>query len=88
MPYDQHKIAEEPDNAHTVIGQEFNNVVAVIDEHFYYDETQELSTKNYQHYYHPTKMLFQIVSRTRIKLCIVIINNKEILARCLEILKE
>jgi uridine kinase len=87
MPYEQHKIEDEADNAHTVIGQEFNNVVAIIDEHFFYDANQELSTKNYQHYYHPTKMLFQIVSRTRIKLCIVIINNKEILARCLEILK-
>lgn len=89
LPYEQHNIYDEPDNAHTVIGQEFNNVVAVIDEHFYY-KSGYLSTRNYKDnpYYHPTKMLFQIVSRTRLKLGVVIINNQEILDRCLEILNQ
>lgn len=88
LPYEQYRIKDEPDNAHTVIGQEFDNVVAIIDEHFYY-KNDKLSTRNYgeKPYYHPTKMLFQIVSRTRIKLKIVIIRNHEILERCLEILK-
>ncbi|HEV8513182.1 MAG TPA: DNA/RNA helicase domain-containing protein [Cyclobacteriaceae bacterium] len=88
-PYEHHNVEVEPDNAHTVIGQEFNNVAAVIDAHFYYRGVT-LSTKNYQKrpYYHPTKMLFQIVSRTRLKLCIVIINNPEILSRCLNILQQ
>lgn len=88
LPYEQYQIMDEPDNAHTVIGQEFDNVVAIIDEHFYYKK-DKLSTKSYRirPYYHPTKMLFQIVSRTRIKLQIVIIKNQEILERCLEILK-
>lgn len=89
LPYELHNLDNEPDNAHTVIGQEFNNVVAVIDEHFYY-KSGALSTRNYKKnpYYHPTKMLFQIVSRTRIKLGVVIINNEEILNRCLEILNQ
>ena len=89
LPYEQHKIEEEADNAHRVIGQEFDNVVAVIDEYFYY-RNGRLSTKSYKKrpYYHPTKMLFQIVSRTRLRLCIVIINNQEILRRCLDILKQ
>lgn len=88
LPYDEYKINDEYDNAHTVIGQEYDNVVAVIDEYFYYKE-DKLSTKNYRNrpYYHPTKMLFQIVSRTRIKLSIVIVNNQEVLSRCLEVLK-
>ena len=85
LPYEAHKVENEYDNAHTVIGQEFDNVVAVIDEYFYYDGDR-LSTGNYMPYYLPTKMLFQIVSRTRIKLNIVIINNQEILSRCLGIL--
>lgn len=89
LPYEQHNIDDERDNAHTVIGQEFNNVVTVIDSHFYY-KSGYLSTKNYKDkpYYHPTKMLFQIVSRTRIKLGVVIISNQEVLDRCLEILDQ
>ncbi|PXY02684.1 hypothetical protein DF185_00905 [Marinifilum breve] len=87
LPYESHKLDDENDNAHTVIGQEFDNVVAVVDEYFYYNNNR-LSTKKYRNrpYYHPTKMLFQIVSRTRIGLNVVIINNKEILSRCLDIL--
>lgn len=89
MPYVQYSVNEELDNAHTVIGQEYDNVVAVIDEYFYYKK-DKLSTRNYKNnpYYHPTKMLFQIVSRTRIKLHVVIIKNQEVLSRCLDILKQ
>jgi DNA polymerase III delta prime subunit len=89
LPYQKNNLENEDDNAHTVIGQEFDNVVAVIDEYFYY-QNGKLSTQNYNSkpYYHPTKMLFQIVSRTRIKLSIVIINNPIILARCLNILNK
>lgn len=89
LPYDYYNIDEETDNAHRVIGQEFDNVVAVIDGHFYYNG-DELSTRRYriEPHYHPAKMLFQIVSRTRTKLSIVIINNPEILTRCLDILKQ
>lgn len=85
-PYDNVKIHFE-DTTHEVIGQEFDNVVAVIDSHFYYDG-DVLSTKNFKHqpYYHPTKMLFQIVTRTRKKLNLIIIDNDEIMERCLNIL--
>ena len=89
LPYEQNNLVDVYDNAHTVIGQEFNNVVAVIDEHFYY-KSGALSTRNYRKnpYYHPTKMLFQIVSRTRLKLAVIVINNPEVLNRCLEILNQ
>ena len=85
-PYDDYKIINE-ENTHGVIGQEFDNVVAVIDSHFYY-KGNVLSTKNYSKtpYYHPTKMLFQIVTRTRRKLNIIIINNEELMRRCLRML--
>jgi hypothetical protein len=90
LPYDDFRIIHETDNAHTVIGQEFNKVVGVIDEHFYYKSNGKLSTKGYivKPYYHPTKMLFQILSRTKIKLNIVIIKNQEILQRCLNIMNK
>lgn len=89
-PYNDCKIENESDNSHTVIGQEFNNVVAIIDEHFYYNSSDSLTAKPYSskpYYYNPTKMLYQIVTRTRKKLNIVIINNSEVLERCLSMTK-
>lgn len=83
-PYDRFYIQEEL-NSHTVIGQEFDNVVAVIDEHFYYNNGF-LETR-YSSYYHSTKMLFQIMTRARLKIHLVIYKNQEILERCLQILK-
>lgn len=87
-PYDLFRIEENLDNAHTVIGQEYDKVIAVIDQYFYYKNNKELSTRNYLNtpYYHPVNMLFQIVSRTRLKLSIIIIGNNEVLKRCLNIL--
>ncbi len=83
--YDGYHIKGE-DSAHAVIGQEYENVITIIDERFYYDEnTGRLIYRN-NPYYDPLKMLFQIVTRTRTKLCLVIVNNEKILSRCLEIL--
>ena len=88
IPYERFRIMEESINSHTVIGQEFDNVVAIIDEHFYYENNQ-LSTRGYSKapYYHPTKMLYQIISRTRLKLHLIIFRNPIILSRCLEMLE-
>ena len=85
-PYDEYNISSE-DNAHGVIGQEFDKVIAVIDHCFYYDGN-DLATRYYVNspYYHPSKMLFQIMTRTRRKLSVVVINNAEIMLRCLNIL--
>ena len=72
-------------NSHKVIGQEFDNVVAVIDESFHYNSSGFLETKNT--YYHSVKMLFQIMTRAKLKIHLVIYKNEEILERCLQILK-
>lgn len=87
-PYDVNNIDGESDNAHKVIGQEYDNVIAIIDNQFCYKSDRLSTSYNDQSYYHPTKMLFQIVSRTRLKLNVVIIQNKEILERCLTIVKQ
>ncbi|WP_374717781.1 ATP-binding protein [Neobacillus sp.] len=86
-PYDYYEIMYE-DSAHEVIGQEYDNVIAVLDQYFYYNESGKLSTKGWpsKPYYHPTKMLFQIVSRTRKKLCLIIIKNEAVLNQILKIL--
>ncbi|MTK13872.1 MAG: hypothetical protein F8N39_17955 [Clostridiaceae bacterium] len=87
-PYDKYQYNYD-DNAHKVIGQEYDKVVAVIDEHFYYREDGKLSTRGWcsRPYYHPTKMLFQILTRTRKKLNIIIINNELMLNKCMDILQ-
>ena len=65
--------------AHKVIGQEFDKVIVSIDNNFRY-KTNDKKTKyrligNGKSYYHAAKMLFQNMTRTRNKLCIVIIDN-------------
>lgn len=89
-PYDKLHIHDEFDNSHKVIGQEFDNVVAVIDKHFFYNINDNLSTKvnpRVPYYYSPTQMLYQIVTRTRKKLNMIIIDNPEVLDRCLNMIK-
>jgi hypothetical protein len=57
----------------------------VIDKFFYYTDNGELKYKAKTHY-HAAKMLFQNITRTRIKLKIVIIDNNEVLDRCVSVL--
>jgi len=71
-------------STHQVIGQEFDKVVAVIDGGFCY-KGKDL-TISHPTFYNQALMLFQIMTRTRKKLNLVIINNEVILDRCLEIL--
>ncbi|PGX23260.1 hypothetical protein COE08_00860 [Priestia megaterium] len=87
-PYDEYQDGHS-ESAHNVIGQEFDKVVAVLDQHFFYNKERQLSTQGWDTapYYHPTKMLFQIVTRARKKLHIIIINNEAILNQCLKILE-
>lgn len=73
-------------NSHRVIGQEFDNVTVTIDQYFTYNHMGELIyTANT--YYHPVKMLFQNITRTRKRLNLVIINNESVLNRCMSVLK-
>lgn len=87
---------DHPDNDHSIQaekvrelpGQEFDHVVAVIDEYFFYNARGQLATKDIDNppYYQPSRMLFQNISRTRKKLHIVIINNPEVMEKILRIL--
>lgn len=81
---DEYIIAGE-DNAHGVIGQEYENVITIVDKFFSYNDEGKL-VYDKSSYYSPPKMLFQIVTRTRTKLCLVIIDNEQVMSRCLDIL--
>lgn len=75
--------------AHRVIGQEFDDVMAVIDGHFYFDKDYELNcgaVEGGPHEYIMTKMLYQILTRTREKLKIIVIKNEPVFSYILSIL--
>lgn len=71
-------------STHKVIGQEFDNVVAIIDDSFSYDENNKLLAGD--SCYSQRQMLYQILTRTRLRLSIIIFDNKIMMKRCLEIL--
>jgi len=75
----------ESDTSHSVIGQEFDQVAIVLDDRFFYNEDGKLQYRG-KSYYHPVKMLFQNLTRARKKLHLIIVNNEEVLDRCLDIL--
>lgn len=71
-----------------IIGQEYDNVAALIDEHFYYKTNLRFSCFGIDYTYEqPTKVLFQALTRTRIKLLLVIVNNEPVLKNVLSILQ-
>jgi Uncharacterized conserved protein (DUF2075) len=73
-------------NSHLVIGQEFDGVAVTIDKHFSYNEDGDLVYKG-KSYYNAEKMLFQNITRSRKYLNLVIIDNYELLDRCIHILQ-
>ena len=84
--YDDYNIEGEV-NSHNVLGQEIDNVAVVIDDTFSYNSTKELSVRNENKYfYDKLGMLYQNITRARKKLNVVIVNNQEVLSRCLEVL--
>ena len=73
-------------NTHKVIGQEYDNVIIVLDDNFLYSDEGRLMARehpysNYLFY----KLFFQGVSRAREKLCIVVVDNPELFRKVLYI---
>ena len=73
-------------SSHKVIGQEFDGVAVTIDKYFSYNKNGALIYRG-KAYYDPVQMLFQNITRTRKKLNLVVIDNEEILVRCISILR-
>lgn len=72
--------------SHQVIGQEFDGVAVTMDRFFSYDGGGNLFYKG-KTYYDPTKMLFQNITRSRKRLNIILIDNEELLNRCIALLQ-
>ena len=82
-PLDKVKFSSN-NSSHQAIGQEYEDVVIVINEHFYYTEQLKLSYNAY--YYNPLETLFQAITRTRKKLKIVIIDNEDVYKKFIQII--
>lgn len=86
-PFDCYGAFSEGRNTHTVIGQEFEKVVMLLDNTFAYDQDGKLRA-----FEHPNpnylyrQLLFQGVSRVREKLAIIVINNSDVFTKALSIL--
>lgn len=70
---------------HKVLGQEFDNVLVIMDEHFRFQNGVVSCSEHPNPNYLYGKMLYQAVSRTRIRLCIIVKNNSELLEWLLKI---
>ena len=77
----------EASSAHQVIGQEFDSVANLLSSDMIYDANGKLvSTKNYR--YREDKMLYQILSRARKNIHLVIANNPVVLDRCMRLINK
>lgn len=76
-------------NAHQIIGQEFDKVVAIIDSNFYFDQYGYLRSRRVSGApdYDMDKMLYQIMTRARDRLMIIILNNQKVLNKCIKIVE-
>ena len=59
------------DSCNAVIGQEFDNVMIILDNTFYYDENQKLCARNSQEFLY-MHMLYQALTRARDRLVLII----------------
>lgn len=74
-------------STHSVIGQEFDNVIMILDSHFAYDDEKKLRAVTHPNPdYLYRKMLIQGVTRVREKLCLLIVENMTLFQEILSIL--
>lgn len=80
--FDQFDKYCDGNNTHTIIGEEFDRVVMLMDATFYYDEKGILQAIG-----HP-KPLYQGLSRTREALTVIVVNNTSLLKIISDILEK
>ena len=72
-------------SAHEVIGQEFNAVVGLVRPNMCYAPNGKLMSRKGT-YYREDKMLYQILSRARQKIHLIIVDNPGMLERCMKLI--
>ncbi|HBI1562037.1 TPA: DUF2075 domain-containing protein [Enterococcus faecalis] len=77
------------ETAHSVIGEEYDNVLVPLDSYFYYNEDQKLVSSYADHFYYPyheDSCVFEALTRVKDRLVLVIINNPNLFITVQEIL--
>lgn len=86
------KFGNDMDNAHKVIGQEFDKVAVVIDDTFYYKKEKDkkiLHSEGWKNFsYTAINMFYQIITRAKKELTIIVYNNKEMFAEISKIISD
>ena len=85
--YEEYEAWFLPDenSAHQIIGQEFNSIVGLLSNRMYYNDDGKLVSKG-RYLYREDRMLYQILTRARHKIHLVIVDNPAILERCMKLL--
>lgn len=64
---------------HDVLGREYENVIVLLDNHFYYDDNALLKSKYPDYYpYLEDRQIFQALTRVKNKLLIVVLDNPKL----------
>lgn len=74
-------------NSHEVIGQEFNHVVLTLGNYLGYDANGKLCA-TCSSYYDVERMFYQLTTRAKEKLTLIIIKNKDIARRSVKVLNQ
>lgn len=83
----RHQIYEDSLSVHSVIGQEYSNVLVPIDDHFIYNQDGKLTSVYPDTYpYIEESCIFEALTRVKDRLHIVVINNPKLYFTILEIL--
>ncbi|MGE7920701.1 DNA/RNA helicase domain-containing protein [Viridibacillus sp. NPDC093762] len=85
--YERYNNVQAKLNAHEVIGQEFNHVVLTLGDYVDYDAQGKLYA-TCRSYYDVVRMFYQLATRTKEKLTLVIINNKVLALRAVKVLNQ
>ncbi len=77
--YDEYRDYDTPycSDTHHIIGQEFDNVIVVMDSNFGYDKSLQSSQHPTPDYLY-TKLFYQEITRVRNKLAIIVVNNENV----------
>lgn len=69
-------------NAHGVLGQEFDKVLAVVGPTFYYTDQGGLAVSE-ANYYDPERMFYQSITRARKQIMLVVVDNPSFMSKLL-----
>lgn len=72
-------------NAHNVLGQEFDKVLVLIGDTFYYNDDNRISVRNAT-FYDPERMFYQSVTRARKQIMLLIVDNPMFMSKLISAL--